>query len=360
MKISIALDEWPLREPFVIAGSTTESIVTVTVTLESHGARGWGEALGVDYLGETAESLRDELESQRAAIEAATDPGLDVDEVALGRHRERSEAISTTDVPTPSGQAPAPLRLGGAAALRGGGASNALDCALWDLACKRTGRTIWSLLGLEPRPVTTAFTLSLDEPAAMAAAAQRATSYPLLKLKLDADDPAARLAAVRAARPDAELLVDANGSWSAALLAELAPALVEHRVALVEQPLPAGADAALAGWDAPVPLCADESSQTAAGLAELAARYRFVNVKLDKCGGLTEALRIVQRCRELGLGLMVGNMLGSSLAMAPAFVVAQHCRWVDLDGPLLQKRDRVPPMRYEGAVLQPPLRELWG
>jgi L-alanine-DL-glutamate epimerase-like enolase superfamily enzyme len=329
--MSVTLDEWSLREPFVIAGSTTESIVTVTVTLDDGKARGWGEALGVDYLGETAASVRDEIEAQRAAVEAIFDPGLQFDELGMV-----------------VGSLPA------------GGAANALDGAFWDLLCKRTERTIWSWLKIEPRPVTTALTLSLDEPAAMAAAARRAADYPLLKLKLDADDPAARVAAVRAARPDAELLVDANGSWSLALLAELAPALVAHHVALVEQPLPAGADAALAAWDAPVPLCADESSQSAAGLDELAARYRFVNVKLDKCGGLTEALRIVQCCRELGLGLMVGNMLGSSLAMAPAFVIAQHCRWVDLDGPLLQRTDRHPPMRYEGAFLHPPPRELWG
>ena len=331
MKLSIALDEWPLREPFVIAGSTTTAITTVTVTLEDDKARGWGEALGVDYLGETAESMRDELEARRAAIEALGDPGTSFDELDM--------------------------IVGG---MPGGGASNALDGAFWDLLCKRTERSIWSWLGLEPRPVTTAFTLSLGEPAAMAAAALRAATYPILKLKLDADDPAARLAAVRAARPDAELLVDANGSWSMDLLAALASALVEHRVALVEQPLPKGGDAALAGWDAPVPLCADESHQTSADLDELAPRYRFVNVKLDKCGGLTEALRIVQRGRELGLGLMVGNMLGSSLAMAPAFVVAQHCRFVDLDGPLLQRRDREPPMRYAGALLHPPSRELWG
>ena len=339
MKMSIALDEWPLREPFVIAGSTTESIVTVTVVLEHGGARGGGEALGVDYLGETAESLRDELEAQRPAIEAAAGPGL---VLAGGRAFEPGLAVDAITSPAP------------------GGTHNALDCALWDLRCKLTARTIWSLLGLEPRPVTTAFTLSLDDPPAMAAAARAAAACPLLKLKLDAGDPAARLAAVRAARPDAELLVDANGSWSAALLAELAPVLVEQRVALVEQPLPAGGDAALADWDAPVPLCADESCQTAADLDAVAARYRVVNVKLDKCGGLTAALRMLQRCRELGLGLMVGNMLGSSLAMAPAFVVAQHCRWVDLDGPLLQKSDRRPPMRYEGATLHPPPRALWG
>jgi L-Ala-D/L-Glu epimerase len=329
--MSVALDEWPLREPFVIAGSTTESIVTVTVRLDTGRARGWGEALGVDYLGETAESVRDEIEAQRAAIEDIVEPATQFDElgVIVGR-------------------------------LPGGGAANALDCAFWDLRCKHNGRTIWNLLGIEPRPLTTAFTLSLDEPPAMAAAARRAAAYPLLKLKLDADDPAARLAAVRAARPDAELLVDANGSWTAELLAELAPALVERRVALLEQPLPAGGDAALAGWDAPVPLCADESCQSGDDLEALESRYRFVNLKLDKCGGLTAALRMVERCGELGLGLMVGNMLGSSLAMAPAFVIAQHCRWVDLDGPLLQRTDRRPPMRYEGALLHPPAPDLWG
>jgi L-alanine-DL-glutamate epimerase-like enolase superfamily enzyme len=331
VKLSIDLDEWPLREPFVIAGSTTESIVTVTVTLETSTARGRGEALGVDYLGETAESVRAQIEARRSAIERLDDAAPQFEELA---------AI--------------------VAELPGGGAANALDCAFWDLRCKHTRRTIWSLLDMAPRPVTTAFTLSLDAPEAMAVAAGHAAEYPLLKLKLDADDPAARVAAVRAARPDAELLVDANGSWNAALLADIAPALVDHRIALVEQPLPAGADTALVDWDAPVPLCADESSQTSAGLDELAGRYDFVNVKLDKCGGLSEALCIVQRCRELDLGLMVGNMLGSSLAMAPAFVVAQHCRFVDLDGPLLQGTDREPPMRYEGAILHPPPRELWG
>jgi len=352
--MSIAFDEWPLREPFVIAGSTTESIVTVAVTLEHDGARGWGEALGVDYLGETAESIREQLEASRSEIEE------------LGRLVEFAVGGDAAVGAGEAAGSPLAASVGNgfrealAALLPAGGARNAVDCALWDLRCKRSGRTIWSWLDLEPRPVLTAFTLSLDEPAAMAAAAQHAAAYPLLKLKLDADDPAARIAAVRAARPDAELLVDANGSWSAALLAELAPALVDRRVALVEQPLPAGADGALADWDAPVPLCADESSQTSADLDALAARYRFVNVKLDKCGGLTEALRIVERCRELGLGLMVGNMLGSSLAMAPAFVVAQHCRWVDLDGPLLQRTDRKPPMRYEGALLYPPPRDLWG
>jgi L-Ala-D/L-Glu epimerase / N-acetyl-D-glutamate racemase len=326
--MAIALDEWPLREPFVIAGLTTTAIVTVTVELAEGSARGRGEALGVDYLGETAESIRDQLEACRAAI---------------ARHSAETLRHAVVESLLPPG-----------------GARNALDCALWDLRAKLDRRSVWSALGVEPRPVVTAFTLSLDAPAAMADAARRAAAYPLLKLKLDGDDPAARLAAVRAARPDAELLVDANGSWRFDLLAGLGPALVAHRVALVEQPLPAGADDALEGWRSPVALCADESCQSLADLAAVANRYQAVNVKLDKCGGLTDALRMVERCEALGLALMVGNMLGSSLAMAPAFVVAQRCRWVDLDGPLLQASDRATPMRYDGAILAPPSPELWG
>jgi L-alanine-DL-glutamate epimerase-like enolase superfamily enzyme len=327
--MSIVLDDWPLREPFVLAGGAYDSIRTVTVELVEENARGWGEAAGVDYRGETPESLRDQLESCRGAIERLDGERLPPDE---------PDAL-----------------------LPPGGARNALDCALWDLRLKRAGRTIWDRLGMRPRPVTSAFTLGLGAPAAMAAAARRAAGCPLLKLKLDAEEPVARVAAVRAARPDAELIVDANGSWSAGLLAAIGPALLGHGVALVEQPLDPGADAALDGWRTPAPpLCADESCQTAADLDALAGRYAAVNLKLDKSGGLTEALRMVARARDLGLALMVGNMLGSSLAMAPAFVVAQHCRWVDLDGPLLQRTDRAPAMRYEGGVAHPPPRELWG
>jgi L-alanine-DL-glutamate epimerase-like enolase superfamily enzyme len=194
----------------------------------------------------------------------------------------------------------------------------------------------------------------------MAAAASAAAAYPVLKLKLDADRPAQRLGAVRAARPEAELLVDANGSWTRALLDELSETLVAQRVALLEQPLPPGADHELEGFASPVPLCADESFQSRGDLEQIAGLYGAVNVKLDKCGGLTEALRIVDACAERGIELMVGNMLGSSLAMAPAMVVAQRCRWVDLDGPLLQARDREHPLRYEGALVSPPDPLLWG
>ena len=319
MKLSHTIDRWGLRESFVIAGARYDEIPTLTVELWLDEERGWGEAAGVDYLGETPESMREQLESDLSAT---------------GFGAGLASALQD-DAPLPLEEIQN--------LLPPGGARNALDCALWDLRCKRSGRSIWSWLDLEPRPVTTAFTLSLDAPVAMAAAVRRAAIYPVLKLKLDA-----------------ELLVDANGSWTMGLLADVAPALVEQRVALVEQPLPAYDDAALAGWRAPVPLCADESCQWSADLDVVATRYQVVNVKLDKCGGLTDALRMVERCRALGLELMVGNMLGSSLAMAPAFVIAQWCRWVDLDGPLLQRTDREHALRYDGARLMPPDRWLWG
>ncbi len=339
ISLSVIRDDWPLREPFVIAGSTTTAITTVTVELAVGDDVGRGEALGVDYLGETADSIEAQIEEVRSLVEE-------------GRRSARSGAVATPELDA--------LAVALGERLPAGGARNALDCALWDLRLALTGTTIWQTLGLDPRPVVTAYTLSLDHPAAMATAAQRAAAYPVLKLKLDAVDPAARLAAVRAARPDAELLVDANGSWTAGLLADLAPELAACRVALVEQPLPVGEDAALAELALPVPVCADESCQSSADLSGLVGRYQAVNLKLDKCGGLTEALSMVRLCRELGLELMVGNMLGSSLAMAPAFVIAQHCRFVDLDGPLLQVADRTPAIRYEGARMWPPAPGLWG
>lgn len=324
MKLGISTDRWELRRAFVTSQEAVTHIETITVSLEREGFRGWGEALGVDYRGETAASMRVQLESVRAEIERGAD---------------RSTLPSL---------------------LPAGGARNAVDCALWDLEAKSRGRTIWQLLGREPRALTTAYTIGLGAPDAMAREARSRREHPLLKLKLDARQPLARLEAVRAARPDARLIVDANGAWSAELLDALDPALAALRVELVEQPLPAGADAALAGRTGRVPLCADESCQTRAELAEVAERYAVVNVKLDKTGGLSEALELVEECRRRGLTLMVGNMLGSSLAMAPAFVVGQSCAFVDLDGPLFQTRDRDHPMRYEGGVVRAPSPELWG
>lgn len=324
MRLDLSFDRWETRTPFVTSRGSLTSIETLTVELESDGARGRGEALGVDYRGEDARTMGDQIEGLRREIERGAD----------------RDALSRLLPP--------------------GGARNALDCALWDLEAKATATSVWRRVGLEPRALTTAYTLSLAAPEAMAAEAAAHLAYPILKLKLDADDPITRLEAVRPARPEAQLLVDANGAWSLALLQEIAPRLAELGVAMVEQPLPAGADDELAGWSSSVTLCADESCQTRRELDYIAERYGMVNVKLDKSGGLTEALALAAACRERGLELMVGNMLGSSLAMAPAFVVGQLCRFVDLDGPLLQSRDREHQIRYEGALMQPPSRALWG
>ena len=324
MRLRLSFDRWEMRTPFVTSQGGLTAVETLTVELESGGLRGRGEALGVDYQGEDARSMGRQIEALRPEIERG------VDRRALWR------------------------------LLPPGGARNALDCALWDLEVKAAGSTIWRRLEIEPRPLTTAYTLSLAAPEKMAAEAAQHRHCPLLKLKLDARDPLARLAAVRAARPSAELVVDANGDWSLELLRRIAPELAELGVAMVEQPLPKDGDEALAGWSGPVTLCADESCQTRRDLDHVTGRYGMVNVKLDKTGGLTEALELAAACRERGLELMVGNMLGSSLAMAPAFVIGQLCRFVDLDGPLLQTTDRDPPIRYDGAVMSPPPPALWG
>jgi L-alanine-DL-glutamate epimerase-like enolase superfamily enzyme len=324
MKLSFSIDSWSLKEPFVTAKDYTFRIETLTVQIKDGRHVGRGEALGVDYLGETALSMGDQV----LAVAPAVDAGIDCRQLQ--------------------------------ALLPAGGARNAIDCALWDLACKRAGQRIWQLLGLAAAPVTTVYTLSLDKPEAMAGQASAHRSMPALKLKLNGNEPAACLRAVRAARPDAELLIDANGGWSPALLDEMAGVLVDCQVALLEQPLERGADQYLAGLDYPVPLGADESCQGLAELEQAAASYQVINIKLDKCGGLSEALQMVEWCRARGITLMVGNMLGSSLAMAPAMVVARSCRFVDLDGPLWQQSDRAPPLRFNGALVHPPDARLWG
>ncbi len=324
MNFSFSIDHWELNAPFVTSAEELFALETLTVYLEDGPLVGRGEALGVDYLGETARGLSHQL----MACSRDIDAGLD------------RQAVQSLLPP--------------------GGARNALDCALWDLECKRTGRRAWELAGLELGPVETVYTLSLDEPGAMAAEARAHAHHPALKLKLNAEAVIERLSAVRAARPDATLIVDANGAWTAELLDGLGEDLRELDIALVEQPLPRDGDAELAELDCPVPLCADESCQHIGELDTVAVRYDAVNIKLDKCGGLTAALALADACRERGLERMVGNMLGSSLAMAPAFLVALDCRWVDLDGPLWQRADRAHPIRYEGGNVTPPEAALWG
>jgi len=323
-KLSVFTDRWELNAPFVISRGVHHHIDTITVRLSAGGTCGRGEALGVEYLGETAESMQAQLEAIRDKVESGAD----------------QHAIQELLPP--------------------GGARNALDCAMWDLRSKQSGRRVHEMLGTPFEPVTTVYTLSLDEPDHMAREAAAHARFPALKLKLGRDRPVDRLAAVRAARPDACLVVDANCDWSVDLLDSLADDLVALGVEMVEQPLPTGADAGLEGLDYPVTLCADESCQSLADLPQAAQRYRMVNIKLDKCGGLSEAMEMVHWCRERGVGLMIGNMLGSSLAMAPAFLVAQYCRYVDLDGPLWQKTDRGTPFEYEGALMKPPAPGLWG
>lgn len=325
MRLSLSVESWPIRGVFRISrGAKTEAEVVVA-TLESGGRLGRGECVPYRRYGESIDTVRADIERLAPALEA----GLD---------RSALQGL-----------------------LPPGAARNAVDCALWDLEAKLAGKPAHELAGLPaPAPVLTAYTLSLDTPAAMAAAA-RAAAKPLLKLKLGGDAlDLERVSAVHGAAPEARLIVDANEAWTASDVLPLAQALAPLGVALIEQPLPAGADDALFGIASPVPLCADESCHTAADLPRLVGRYSHVNVKLDKAGGLTEAIRLADAAAASGMGLMIGCMVGTSLAMAPALLLAGRAEFVDLDGPLLLARDREPALGFEGAVISPPLPELWG
>ena len=322
MKIDVTRDTFRLAEVFTISrGSRTEAqVLTVTVTDGPH--RGWGECVPYARYGET-------LESVTAQIEAVDTKGL--------------------------------TRATLADRLAAGAARNAVDCALWDLEAKAAGRRVWELAGLAaPAPLQTAFTLSLDTPDAMRAQAAKHAHRGLLKIKLGTPDDMGRLEAVRRGAPNATLIVDANEGWSAEIYARLVPDLARLGVALVEQPLPAGEDEALRGMDRPVPVCADESCHDRASLDALAGKYDVVNIKLDKTGGLTEALALRKAALAQGFGVMVGCMVGSSLAMAPAVLVAQAARIVDLDGPLLLAEDRAEALVYDAAGVHPPTAALWG
>ncbi len=286
---------------------------------------GRGEAVPYARYGEEMAGVLTEIESARAAIEAGAD-------------RAALQEL-----------------------LPPGAARNALDCALWDLAAKQAGVRAWELAGRSRLdPVKTCYTLSLDTPEAMAEAARRETRRPMLKLKIGGADDLDRVEAVRGAAPRTRLIVDANEALTFEDLKRLAPELARLDVQLLEQPLPAGEDAALEGWGSPVPLCADESLHTRAELADCVRRYACVNIKLDKAGGLTEALATAAEARALGLEVMVGCMVATSLAMAPAMVVAQGARFVDLDGPLLLARDREPGLAITGSLIESPPAALWG
>jgi L-alanine-DL-glutamate epimerase-like enolase superfamily enzyme len=324
--LSTRIERWPIAGSFAISrGAKTEAEVVVA-ELADGGHVGRGECVPYARYGENVAGVA-------AAIAAMAG------RIAQGLDRERLQA-----------------------AMPPGAARNALDCAFWDLAAKRTGRPVHELAGLPaPRPLVTAYTISLAAPAAMAEAAAAAAGRPLLKVKLGGGgDDRARITAVRRAAPRSELIVDANEGWSADELAGHLAACAEAGVTLVEQPLPAGNDAALARIARPIPVCADESAHARSSLSALIGRYDAVNIKLDKAGGLTEALAVAEEAGRLGLTVMVGCMVATSLAMAPALLVAQRARVVDLDGALLLARDRPDGLRYEGSLVHPPAGQLWG
>lgn len=333
MDLDIEVHSFPLAKPFVITGHRFESTETIRVTLEHGGISGRGEAVGSYYLNETTAGMMQTLGAVAADLHALP--------AKLPTPEEIQEQVQDMLPP--------------------GGARNALDCALWDYRAKVAGRRIWDLLGLEPVPLSTVYTLGIDEPEAMAAHAREAARYPKLKIKLDADRPVERLEAIRRVRPDAELIIDVNQGWDFAMLREYVPHCERLGVAMIEQPLPRGEDEALEGFRSPLPLGADESCLHLGEFPEAARRYQVLNIKLDKCGGLTEALRLVEAARREGMQIMVGNMMGSSLSMAPSFVIGQYCRFVDIDGPLLLARDVEHGLSYssDGRV-SPPAVALWG
>ncbi|MGK7651091.1 N-acetyl-D-Glu racemase DgcA [Roseovarius sp. B08] len=321
MHISVTRDVFRLAQVFTISrGSRTEAKV-LTVRVTQDGVTGWGECVPYARYDETLDSVTAQIESLPEEVS-----------------REKLYDL-----------------------LPAGAARNAVDCALWDLQAKQAGTRVWDLAGLPaPGPEITAYTLSLDDPEKMQEQAAKNAHRPLLKIKLGTPDDMPRLEAVRVGAPGAKIIVDANEGWSAEVYADLAPHLVRLGVALVEQPLPAAEDEALLGVERPVPVCADESCHDRASLPNLKGKYDMVNIKLDKTGGLTEALALREAALAEGYDVMVGCMIGSSLAMAPAVLVAQGATVTDLDGPLLLAEDRDEPLIFDAAGVHPPTAKLWG
>ncbi len=325
MNLVVRTERWPLAQAFTISrGSKTEAVV-VTAELTDGVHRGRGECVPYARYGETPEGVAAAIGAMRPLLSKG------LDRAALQ------------------------------SAMPAGAARNALDCAFWDFETKSSGRRAFELAGIAaPKPLTTAFTISLGTAAAMAEAAARAADRPLLKVKLGAGDDRERIMAVRRAAPKADLIVDANEGWTDDTLAQNLAACADASVTLIEQPLPEGHDEALAQIKRPIPVCADESVHDRASLAALAGKYDAINVKLDKTGGLTEALALAAEAEKRGLAVMVGCMVATSLAMAPAMLLAQRARVVDLDGPLLLAKDRPEGLRYVGSSAFPPEAALWG
>ena len=314
-----------MRGTFRISRGARTETPTIIAEIEQDTAVGRAECVPYPRYGESIDSVLAEIEGLRPALEG----GLQRDAL--------QDAVPA------------------------GAARNAIDCALWDLEAKQSGKRAWELAGIDPPlPVISAMTLSLDTPEKMAEAARASAHLPLLKLKVTGEGDLERVQAVRAGAPDSRLIVDANEGWRPEMLDSLLPDLAALGVEMVEQPLPADQDDALLGRDLAIPVCADEACHTRADLDRLEGRYPMINVKLDKSGGLTEALALVQEARARGFEIMVGCMVGSSLAMAPALLLTPFADYVDLDGPLLLARDCQPGLRYDGVTVHPPEAELWG
>jgi L-Ala-D/L-Glu epimerase len=325
LKLELKAESWPIAGSFTIArGSKTQAEVIV-VSLSENGFVGYGEAVPYSRYHETVAQCIASLEASRAAIEASID----------------RQSVPSLNLPK--------------------AVQNALDCALLDLESKKSNTPAWKIMGLsEPTNTTTAYTLSLDTPDAMAKAAAQAAHYPLLKLKLGREGDVERLDAIREAVPTARLIVDANEGWSPAILPAMLEACKKYRVELVEQPLPADNDEALRNLARSTIICADESAHDIAGLKKLIGKYDAINIKLDKTGGLTSALALAKAAREQNFKIMIGCMLATSLAMAPAFLLAQLADYVDLDGPLLLSKDREHGITFSNGIMSPPRPELWG
>jgi len=324
-RVSIHTESWLAIIPFRISNNVWDDFPCVVCEIEQDGAVGRGEALGVYYLDETLGSMTAQLEQVAA-------------ELADGASRQRLLEL-----------------------LPPGGARMAADAALWDLEAQLTGRTAWSMAGVEAGPIETVFTIGLeDTPAQMAAKATAAADISLFKVKLGNDRPVERIAAIREARPDVRMVVDVNQGWTFDELQRYAPELKTLNVSMIEQPLPRGGDAELEGYEPPLPLCGDESCLHLGELSDAVRRYQMINIKLDKTGGLTHGLELAHAAREKGLDLMVGCMGGTSLAMAPHHVIGQLCDFVDIDGPLLIKNDRPGGLHYDRGIVTLPERPFWG
>jgi L-alanine-DL-glutamate epimerase-like enolase superfamily enzyme len=323
-EIKVTPKRWPLHKPFKISRDVHTHSETIVCEISDGEYRGRGEGAGVSYDGETIDSIRQQIESVAG-------------DIAAGVTRDELQQL-----------------------LPPGGARNAVDCALWDLEAKQSGKTIWQMIGWDPKPVTTVYTVGIDTPEHMQEDAAAHSEYPFIKVKVGIGDPLAQIGAINAGAPNSAIVIDANQAWTLADLEQYAEPLKGMGVEMIEQPMDRAADDALRNYDAPLPICADESCATSADLERLQGLYSMVNIKLDKTGGLTEALKLAEQALSMGFELMVGNMLGSSLAMAPSFVIAQKCRYVDIDGPLLQSEDCEHAMSYDKGRVAVFTPALWG